>query len=232
MPSSSSFGVQKTSAQAVLSWYDKQENAKFIIYRGIKENDSLVCGGYFGTDKEEGLAYLDQFMAEVEPTDYNIYFLKTQPSKATSKAVTPGITFQLHKAESGYMAGIGANANAQVMNEVLNEIRALRAERLAELQSDSEEEEEEEETEEENDLVAGFLKTPQMQNMLIGVLQSMFMPKANQPVQAMGAIETDQDALNEAVQALLAKGATVSDLQKLAAMEQGQFSWLLSMLRK
>lgn len=230
MPSSSSFGVQKTSAQAVLSWYDKQENSKFIIYRGIKENDSLVCGGYFGTDKEEGLAYLDQFMAEVEPTDYNIYFLKTQPSKATSKAVTPGITFQLHKAESGYMAGIGATANTQVMNEVLNEIRALRAERLAELQSDSEEEEEE--TEEESDLVAGLLKTPQMQNMLIGALQSMFMPKATQPVQAMGAIETDQDALNEAVQALLAKGATVTDLQKLAAMEQGQFSWLLSMLRK
>ena len=230
MPSSSSFGVQKTSAQAVLSWYDKQENSKFIIYRGIKENDSLVCGGYFGTDKEEGLAYLDQFMAEVEPTDYNIYFLKTQPSKATSKAVTPGITFQLHKAESGYMAGIGATANNQVMNEVLNEIRALRAERLAELQSDSEEEEEE--TEEESDLVAGLLKTPQMQNMLIGALQSMFMPKATQPVQAMGAIETDQDALNEAVQALLAKGATVTDLQKLAAMEQGQFSWLLSMLRK
>ena len=229
MPSSSSFGVQKTSANAVLSWYEKQDNAKFVIYRGIKENDSLVCGGYFGNDKDEGMAYLDQFLSEVEATDYNIYFLKTQPSKATTKTVTPGITFQLHKAESNYMSGIGASANAQVMNEVLNEIRALRAERLAELQDESEEEEEEEQ---ENDLVAGFLKQPQMQQMLIGALTQMFMPKTVQPVQAMGAIETDQDALNEAVQALLAKGATVSDLQKLAAMEQGQFTWLLGMLRK
>ena len=231
MPASSSFGVQKTSANAVLSWYDKQENIKFIIYRGIKENDSLVCGGYFGSDKDEGMAYLDQFMSEIEPTDYNIYFLKTQPNKSTSKVVTPGITFQLYKHENNYIANIGASANTQVMNEVLNEIRALRAERLAELQGDPDAEEEEEE-EETNDPISGFLKTPQMQQLLMGALQSMFMPKQAQPVQAMGAIETDQDALNEAVQALLAKGATVADLQKLAAMDQGQFSWLLGMLRK
>lgn len=227
MPSSSSFGVQKTSAQAVLSWYDKQENIKFIIYRGIKENDSLVCGGYFGTDKEEGMAYLDQFISEIEPTDYNIYFLKTQPNKSTSKIATPGITFQLHKAESGYMAGIGATANAQIMNEVLNEIRALRAERLEELQSDDDEEEEEE-----SNPINGFLNQPQMQQLLMGALTQMFMPKTVQPVQAMGAIENDEEALNAAVQALIAKGATVADLQKLAAMDQGQFSWLLSMLRK
>ena len=230
MPASTGFGVQKTSANAVLSWYDKQDNIKFIIYRGIKENDSLVCGGYFGADKDEGLAYLDQFMSEVEPTDYNIYFLKTQPNKSTSKIATPGITFQLYKSESNYMAGIGAAANTQVMNEVLNEIRALRAERLAELQSDDEEEEEEKE--EANDPVGQILKEPQVKQMLIGALASMFMPKQPQTIQAMGAIETDKDAVNNVVEILLQKGATVEDLQKLAAMDQGQFNWLLTMLRK
>jgi len=226
------YGVQKSSAPAVISWYERQDDIKFAIYRGIKESDAMMCGGYYGNDKEGGIIYLDQFLSEIEPNDYNIYFLKLLPTKSTSKVATPGVTFQLYQHQSSYAGIAGYNSgNTQVMNEVLNEIRALRAERLAELQGDAEEEEETE-AEEENDILAGFLKSPQMQNMLMGALTSMLMPKAGQPVQAMGAIENDEEALKAAVNELLSKGATVADLQKLAAMDKGQINMLLSMLRK
>lgn len=222
------YGVQKSSIAAVMSWYSSQPETKFAIYRGNKVNDAYLSGGYYGNDKDEASAVLESTLHEIEPSDFNVYFLKLQPDNAKSKTAAPGVTFQLHSPvqQSGYQVA-GTNNNSQAMHEILNEIRALRAERLAELESDDEEEEEEPQS----DMLAGVLNSPQMQNILIGMLQNMFTSAPKQP-QGIAGVETSPDELQKVVEQLLVKGATVADLQKLAAMDQGQFSWLLSMLRK
>jgi len=221
------YGVQKSSINAVLSWFDKQDFSKFAIYRGAKENDSYLTGSFHGTDKEEAIAVLQSLLNEIEPQDYNVYFLKILPDNAKTKIATPGITFQLHNQNSSFnnqLAGTSV-ANANVMNEVLAEIRALREERLQQLVNDEEEEEEPQE----NNILAGLLNQPQMQNLLMGILANVF---TNKPVHAVAGIETDESNLQQHLELLFSKGVTVDDIAKLAAMEKTQINFLLSMLRK
>ena len=221
------YGVQKSSIHAVLSWYDKQDLTKFAIYRGAKENDAYLTGSFHGSDKEEGTIFLQSLLNEIEPQDYNVYFLKLLPTVAKTKTATPGITFQLYNQSSGFVNQIsgGNNMQSNVMNEVLNEIRALREERLQQLSS----EEEEEEEEQPNNILAGLLNQPQVQNMLLGMIGNLF---SNKPVQAIAGVETDETSLEKHLETLFAKGVTVEDIGKLAAMDKMQISLLLSMLRK
>lgn len=222
------YGVQKSSIAAVLSWYDKQTLTKFAIYRGAKENDAYLTGSFHGMDKDEGSYTLQSILNEIEPQDFNVYFLKLLPDNAKTKIATPGITFQLYSQNSSYspvnqISGNNIQNNA-VMNEVLNEIRALREERLMQLS----EEEEEEETEQ-NNILAGLLNQPQMQNLLMGILSNVFTSK---PVHAVAGIENTNENLQQHLELLFSKGVTVDDIAKLAAMEKTQINFLLSMLRK
>lgn len=223
------YGVQKSSIAAVLSWYDKQDLTKFAVYRGAKENDAYLCGGFHGTDKEEGAFALQSLLNEIEPQDFNVYFLKLLPDNAKTKAATPGVTFQLYNQSSNFVPAnqiAGHNgASTAVMNEVLNEIRALREERLQQLSN----EEEEEEEPEQNNILAGLLNQPQVQNLLMGILSNVFTSK---PVHAVAGIESNTGDLEKHLEILFSKGVTVEDIGKLAAMEKTQINFLLSMLRK
>lgn len=222
------YGVQKSSIAAVLSWYDKQDLTKFAVYRGAKENDIYLTGSFHGTDKEEGTFALQSLLNEIEPQDFNVYFLKLLPDNAKTKIATPGITFQLYNQTANFsnqIAGVNSVQN-NVMNEVLNEIRALREERLQQLSNDDEEEEPEPQ---ENNILAGLLNQPQVQNFLLGMIGNIF---SNRPVQAVAGIETGSDSLEKHLETLFSKGVTVEDIGKLAAMEKTQINFLLSMLRK
>jgi hypothetical protein len=222
------YGVQKSSLSAVLSWYNNQDDAAFRIFRGNKENDAYFCDGYTGSDREEGEMTLAKALSEIEPTDYNVYFLKLYPSNPKAKKSAPGITFQLHSQTIG--AVYQQPGQYQAMNEILSEIRALRQERMAELESDEEEEAEAPATP--TSILAGILQTPQVQSVLINVLTSMagsLMTKST-PVKAVAGVETDE--ISKSIEVLLSKGVTPDDLARLAAMDQGQINFLLSMLRK
>ena len=222
------YGVQKSSLQAVLMWYESQDEAKFSIFRGNKENDAYLTDAYTGTDKEQGTIQLQRALQEIETTDFNIYFLKLYPANIKTKKSAPGVTFQLYTPQAQQVSGFYQSSNQnQVLTELLNEVRALREERLNRI-----EEEEEEEPETENDFLAGIVNNPQMQNFLLGVLSNVFTNNAgNKPVQAMAGIETDE-SLQTAITTLLNKGVTVADIVKLSQMEQQQINFLLSMLRK
>ena len=223
------YGVQKSSLSAVLSWYNNQDDAAFRIFRGNKENDAYFCDGYTGSDREEGEMALAKALSEIEPTDYNVYFLKLYPSNPKAKKSAPGITFQLHSQTIG--AIYQQPGQYQAMNEILSEIRALRQERMAEMDTDDEEEETEAPATP-TTILAGILQTPQVQSVLINVLTSMagtLMTKST-PVKAVAGVEPDD--ISKSIEVLLSKGVTADDLARLAAMDQGQINFLLSMLRK
>jgi hypothetical protein len=118
----------------------------------------------------------------------------------------------------------------QAMNEILSEIRALRAERIAEMEGD-EDDEPEEQPATASSILAGIMQQPQVQTMIVNFITSMagnFMKPA--PVKQIAGVEPDDIA--KTIETLFSKGVTPEDLAKLAAMDQGQINFLLSMLRK
>lgn len=216
------YAAQKKTASAVINWYQDQDEAGFVIYTDYKVNPNKVYHLYRGTDKAEGAEQLARILQDIEPTDNNTYYLQTQTA---GKKIVPGCgcTFSLYQSAAPYS---GYNPN----NEILSTLRGI-SERLAAL----EEEEEGEEEPQQPNILAGIVNSPQMQsaivNLLTGIVGSVMKPAAA-PVRHVAGIEEETALLQKAIELLISKGVTVADIEKLAAMDQGQINFLLSMLRK
>lgn len=225
--------AQLRSASAVLNWYNDQPQAAFKLYR-FSVMPKNITGAYDGKSKDEGYEKLQSELALIANDDYNNFVLGLFNEKDKEKA-TPAINkvFTVNDAPLGMVAGYGvSNHQAQINNEILNEIRAMRAERLAEIEEDeTEEEEEEEQPVTPGSILAGMLQQPRVQEMLINALSSMAGNFARPRVQAVSGTHTEQD-MEQILQTLFSKGVTPDDLLKLASMPQSQISMLLSMLRK
>jgi DNA gyrase/topoisomerase IV subunit A len=225
--------AQLRSASAVLNWYNDQPQAAFKLYR-FSVMPKNITGAYDGKSKDEGFEKLQSELALIANDDYNNFVLGLFNEKDKEKA-TPAINkvFTVNDAPLGMVAGYGvSNHQAQINNEILNEIRAMRAERLAEIEEDeTEEEEEEEQPMTPGSILAGMLQQPRVQEMLINALSSMAGNFARPRVQAVSGTHTEQD-MEQILQTLFSKGVTPDDLLKLASMPQSQITMLLSMLRK
>jgi hypothetical protein len=188
-----------------------------------------ITGAYDGKSKDEGYEKLQTELSYISPDDYNNFVLGLFNDKDKEKAA-PAINkvFVLHEAPVGMIAGYGiTNQQAQINNEILNEIRALRAERIAELETE-EDEEEKEEPVTPGSILAGMLQQPQVQQMLIAMLGNIVSSFSAPKVQHVSGTQD----LEQIIQTLFSKGVTADDLAKLAAMPQTQISMLLTMLRK
>ena len=224
--------AQLRSASAVLNWYNDQPQAAFKLYR-FSVMPKNITGAYDGKSKDEGYEKLQSELALIANDDYNNFVLGLFNEKDKEKA-TPAINkvFTVNEAPLGMVAGYGvSNQQAQINNEILNEIRAMRAERLAEIEEDETEEEEEEQPVTPGSILAGMLQQPRVQEMLINALSSMAGNFARPRVQAVSGTHTEQD-MEQILQTLFSKGVTPNDLLMLASMPQSQISMLLSMLRK
>ena len=225
--------AQLRSASAVLNWYNDQPQAAFKLYR-FSVMPKNITGAYDGKSKDEGYEKLQSELALIANDDYNNFVLGLFNEKDKEKA-TPAINkvFTVNDAPLGMVAGYGvSNHQAQINNEILNEIRAMRAERLAEIEEDeTEEEEEEEQPMTPGSILAGMLQQPRVQEMLINALSSMAGNFARPRVQAVSGTHTEQD-MEQILQTLFSKGVTPNDLLMLASMPQSQITMLLSMLRK
>ncbi len=189
-----------------------------------------ITGAYDGKDKDEGYQKLQSELSLIASDDYNNFVLGIFNDKDKEKS-TPALNkvFVVNEGPVGMIAGYGVSNNqAQINNEILNEIRALRAERLAEIETDEDEEEEEEEKTTPSSILAGMLQQPQVQQMLIAMLGNLVTSFAPTKVQHVSGTQD----LEQIIQTLFSKGVTAEDLEKLAAMPQAQISMLLSMLRK
>ena len=221
--------AQLRNASAVLNWYNEQPQAAWKIFR-FSVMAKNITGAYDGKSKDEGFEKLQTELSYIAADDYNNFVLGLYNDKDKER-VSPAINkvFVLNEAPLGMVAGYGVtNQQAQVNNEILNEIRALRAERLAELETDDEEEEETDQPVTPSSILAGMLQQPQVQQMLIAMLGNLVNGFSAPKVQHVSGTQD----VEQIIQTLFSKGVTADDLAKLAAMPQAQIAMLLSMLRK
>lgn len=220
--------AQLRNAGAVLNWYNEQPQAAWKLYR-FSVMPRNITGAYDGKDKDEGYQKLQSELSLIASDDYNNFVLGIFNDKDKEKS-TPALNkvFVVNEGPVGMIAGYGVSNNqAQINNEILNEIRALRAERLAEIEDEDDEEEEEEKTTP-SSILAGMLQQPQVQQMLIAMLGNLVSSFAPTKVQHVSGTQD----LEQIIQTLFSKGVTAEDLAKLAEMPQAQITMLLSMLRK
>ena len=231
------------NAEDILNYYDQYDEAGYSVYAGHKPDQSYCRFTYTGADKVLGREKLQEALASVlsNPDNTNVYLLQILGNKGKKTEVLNSITFQLNKTQSimPYQQMGGYNPN------LMTEINSLRSEIAAlKMQQEMEEDEEDEEPEEEN-FLAGFMKSPQIQTMILSQLSSLFAP--TQKVTHVAGIEKpvtmtnetiidNEERIYEAVERLkLVDDQLASDLELLCEMaetDKMQFNFLLKMLRK
>ena len=225
--------AQLRSANAVLNWYNDQDQSAWKIYRfAVMEKN--CTDQYNGINKDQGFDKLQTALSYIAPDDYENYVIAVFNDKDKDKKA-PAINkvFVINERPAGMAGMVGyagiSPAQQQINTEILNELRALREDRL---QEESEDDEDESivagsDTERILDKVSGIINNP-MVAQLLGMLMPVL---ANRPAQQISGTHTAED-LQKILETLFAKGVTPEDLAKLAAMDQGQITFLLGMLRK
>lgn len=228
--------AQLRNANAVLNWFNDQDQSAWKIYR-FSVSDKNCTDQYNGINKEQGFEKLQTALSYIAPDDYENYVIAVFNSKDKDKktpAVNKVFVVNERPLGMGVMAGFSGISpqQAQINTEILNELRALREDRLSEIDEDEDEQGEDSivagsDTERILDKVNGLINNP-MVAQLLGMLIPVM---ANKPVQQISGTHTAED-LQIILESLFSKGVTPDDLAKLAAMDKAQISFLLSMLRK
>lgn len=235
--------AQLRSANAVLNWYNDQDQSAWKIYR-FTVADKNCTDQYNGINKEDGLERLQTALSYIAPDDYENYVIAVFNSKDKDKkapAVNKVFVVNERPAGMAVMAGYGGISpqQQQINTQILNEIRALREDRISEIDEDEDEAGD-------DSIVAGDPVERNIKTILavanspivIGLL-TKFMPDIAQyippvpsePVQAVAGTVSAED-LQKTIETLFGKGVTPEDLQKLASLPKAQIGMLLGMLRK
>ena len=232
------------NAEDILNYYDQYDEAGYSVYAGHKPDQSYCRFTYTGADKVLGREKLQEALASVlsNPDNTNVYLLQILGNKGKKTEVLNSITFQLNKAQSimpyQQMGAYQPNMMTEI-NALRSEIAALKMQQEIDDQDDDDDEPEEE------NFLAGFMKSPQIQTMILSQLSSLFAP--TQKVTHVAGIEKTETMANEteidneeriydAVERLkLVDDQLASDLELLCEMaetDKMQFNFLLKMLRK
>lgn len=226
--------------QGVLDYYDSYDIAAYSVYASHKIDPKMGRYTYTGNDKNEGREQLTNALNAIiqNPDNINTYCIAILGQKGKKVEEINSISFQLNKRQSlqPYQQISAYQPN------LMNEINALRSE-IAALKMQQELEEDEEEEPEEENFLAGFMKSPQIQSIIISQLGNLFAP--GQKVTHVAGIEKTETMTNEidnenriyeAVERLkLVDDQLASDLELLCIMaetDKFQFNFLLKMLRK
>lgn len=232
------------NAEDILNYYDQYDEAGYSVYAGHKPDQSYCRFTYTGADKVLGREKLQEALASVlsNPDNTNVYLLQILGNKGKKTEVLNSITFQLNKAQSimpyQQMGAYQPNMITEI-NALRSEIAALKMQQEIDDQDDDDDEPEEE------NFLSGFMKSPQIQTMILSQLSSLFAP--TQKVTHVAGIEKTETMANEteidneeriydAVERLkLVDDQLASDLELLCEMaetDKFQFNFLLKMLRK
>lgn len=230
------------NAEDILNYYDQYDDAGYSVYAGHKPDQSYCRFTYTGADKVLGREKLQEALMSVlsNPDNTNVYLLQILGNKGKKTEVLNSITFQLNKAQSV----MPYQQVGSYQPNLMNEINALRSEIAAlKMQQDVEDDDDDDEPEDEN-FLSGFLKSPQIQTMILSQLSSIFAP--TQKVTHVAGVKTEpmaneteidnEERIYEAVERLkLVDDQLASDLELLCEMaetDKMQFNFLLKMLRK
>ena len=232
------------NAEDILNYYDQYDEAGYSVYAGHKPDQSYCRFTYTGADKVLGREKLQEALASIlsNPDNTNVYLLQILGNKGKKTEVLNSITFQLNKAQSimpyQQMGAYQPNMMTEI-NALRSEIAALKMQQEIDDQDDDDDEPEEE------NFLAGFMKSPQIQTMILSQLSSLFAP--TQKVTHVAGFEKTETMANEteidneeriydAVERLkLVDDQLASDLELLCEMaetDKFQFNFLLKMLRK
>ncbi len=232
-----------TGTDAVMQWYDT--NAKTNLW-SVNDSKGDILFYYSGNDENEAREHLENNlrMAEQQGVEATLT-LRIHPKMPKSgyfeKKDTGMVVTHFRPTSFNPISYQPINQMGAYQPNLMNEINALRSE-IAALKMQQDMEDEEEEPEEEN-FIAGLMKSPQMQSILISQLGNLFAP--NQKVTHVAGIEKPETMTNEidneeriyeAVERLkLLDDQLASDLELLCEMgetDKMQFNFLLKMLRK
>jgi hypothetical protein len=230
-----------TGTDAVLQWYDTNAKTNFWSVRDAK-GDILFF--YAGRDENEARQHLEDNMRMAESQGVEATLtLKIHPKcpkEGYFAKNEEGIVIT-HFRPSSFNPTSYQPVNNFANDQLLNEIRQMRNELAAIKMQQEMEEDEEDEPEEENTLM-GFIKSPQIQNMLISQIASMF--SGGQKVTHVAGVmdgaendDSDQDEkIEDAILELKKHNENLGDdlllLSELAKSDPQQFKFLLKMLRK
>ena len=236
-----------TGTDAVMQWYDT--NAKTTFW-SVNDSKGDILFYYGGNDENEAREHLENNlrMAEQQGVEATLT-LRIHPKMPKSgyfeKKDTGMVVTHFRPTSFNPISYQPMNQMGMVNPNLMNEINSLRSEIAAlKMQQEMEEDEEEEEPEEEN-FLAGFMKSPQVQTMILSQLSSLFAPQQKvthvagieKPETMTNEIEIDnEERIYEAVERLkLVDDQLASDLELLCEMaetDKMQFNFLLKMLRK
>lgn len=229
------FRPELFTIEEVLNFYNQTEGNEYKIFAGTSPNDAYKRYHYEG-EKEIGMqelaAALHQLRGNTE--NYNPYLIQIiTPPKGKGKAFQPSltsITFQLNRPaaympmqQQGMISGRG-----EMLLEKLVEQNQMLISRVSALEA---EEDEDQEPEQEEGL-AGILKNPEIQSMLIGAIGRFISGNTPAPAAIAGIPKSDLD-YTEAVQildSLMSKGVTLEHLRALDKMSQVKLNSLILML--
>lgn len=225
--------AQLRSANAVLNWYNDQDQSAWKIYRFTVAPKNCT-DQYNGISKEDGYEKLQTALSYITPDDYENYVLSvfSPKDKDLKNSMSKVFVINERPAGMGAMAGYGISPQQhQINTEILNELRALREQRITDEAEDEDDEDESivagSDTERILDKVNGIINNPMIAQLLGMLVPAM----VNRPAQQISGTHTTED-LQKILETLFSKGVTPDDLAKLAAMDQGQITFLLGMLRK
>lgn len=216
--------VEYSSIESILSFYDKNENSNYTVFRGTKCQG--VADIYKGGNKEQGYDQLNEFLKGIN--NANEYVLQIVPTKA-SKDLLPSCIFKLERKEERQQMGNYYNGNSEVLSRLASIESTLQA---------SNTDDEEDYTEEEpKDFIGQILQHDGIKEMLItgiGALITQFIqPKvsANTVLAGINEGEETTQTIEESLQILFNKGLTVNDLYLLSKKTETELNYLLKLLR-
>lgn len=234
-----------TGTDAVMQWYDT--NAKTNLW-SVNDSKGDILFYYSGNDENEAREHLENNlrMAEQQGVEATLT-LRIHPKMPKSgyfeKKDTGMVVTHFRPTSFNPISYQPMNQMGAYQPNLMNEINALRSEIAALKMQQDLDEDEEEEPEEEN-FLAGLIKSPQIQTMILSQLGNLFAP--NQKVTHVAGIQTEtmtketevdnEERIYEAVERLkLIDDQLASDLELLCEMgetDKMQFNFLLKMLRK
>lgn len=234
--------AQLRSANAVLNWYNDQDQSAWKIYRFTVAPKNCT-DQYNGNSKEDGYERLQTALSYITADDYENYVISVFSNKDKDLKNSISKVFVINERPAGMavMAGYTGISPQQheINTQILNELRALREDRISEIDEDEDESPD-------DSIVAGnpvmnnvkqileVVNTPIVMGLIAKFLPEIAQhipPVPSEPVQAVAGTVSAED-LQATLETLFSKGVTPEDLQKLAGLPKMQIGMLLGMLRK
>jgi hypothetical protein len=232
-----------TGTDAVMQWYD--QNAKTTFW-SVNDAKGDILFYYSGVDENEAREHLENNlrMAEQQGVEATLT-LRIHPKmpksgyfekKDTGMVVTHFRPTAFNPISYHPMNQMGYTNQPNLMNE----ISALRSE-IAALKMQQEMDDDEDDEPEEENFLAGLMKQPQVQTMILSQLSSLFAPTKVTHVAGIkndtmtNEIEIEERIYNAVERLKLVDDQLADDLELLCEMAENdsmQFNFLLKMLRK